>query len=259
MLELQFHWYGFIIGLACAIGFYVTLFKARQHRIKTDFIEESFIPVLLGGIIGARLYHVVTDFGHYTQHIDAVWRLDQGGLSVIGAVLGGGLAWYGWYRYRQPNLKFATYLDLAVLALPISQAVGRVANYVNHELYGLPTQLPWAITIPPQYRLAGHEAFATYHPLFLYEMILSLLGALGLWWWDRRSQSKSGRFGQGWFFLSYVVYYCFFRTGLEFLRLEKAVIGQTGLGVNQVVLLLVGIISAGYLYSQVKRQLRKKV
>ncbi len=108
----------------------------------------------------------------------------EGGLGIPGGVIGGALALIIYTKARK--LSFWQWADFIAPGLLIGQAIGRWGNFVNQEVYGRPSNLPWAITIDPQYRIRGFEFVEKYHPLFLYESLLNLLGAGVLLWVDRK-------------------------------------------------------------------------
>lgn len=240
---IQLHAYGLIIGLAILLGYFLVEKKAHQLKWSTHFLERSFWLVVLGGILGARLYHVLSDFHLYQDQVVNALKIWNGGLSIIGAVLGAAITLILITRWQKPDHSWVAYLDLAVFGLPFAQAVGRWANFVNQELYGLPTTLPWGIYIRPENRLPGWESFTLFHPLFAYEMILMIIFGLASWGLaDYFSQRQATRIGSGWYFYAYVVYYSLIRVILDFLRLDKQVTPFLGLGSNQVVLLLLLVI-----------------
>jgi phosphatidylglycerol:prolipoprotein diacylglycerol transferase len=127
------------------------------------------------------------------------------------------------------ELNFWELADLLAPGLALAQAIGRVGNYFNQELYGLPTNLPWKIFIQPAYRLMGFEKVETYHPLFAYEVILNLVNLIFLLWLARRF---AGMLRAGDLFLAYLGIYSFIRFLLEFLRLDAALV--YGININQV-------------------------
>ncbi len=242
-LGLTLHLYGLILGLSIGAGWWLSLIQAKKHNLSVTELEKVSWWVILGGILGARFYHVATDTHLYADHWFDVFKIWQGGLSIIGAVLGGSLTAWLILKARLTTLKLFQILDVSVFGLPVAQAIGRWGNFVNQELYGPPSSLPWAIAIDPNHRLPGFETHQTYHPLFAYEMVVTLVGAGWLWWWDRRRQlqGKADLVGTGQYFWWYVVYYSIIRFGLDFLRLDKAEVAL-GLGLNQVVLLGVVVI-----------------
>ncbi|MEZ4515473.1 MAG: prolipoprotein diacylglyceryl transferase [Chloroflexota bacterium] len=149
-----------------------------------DHVWNALILILILGVIGARLYHVLTPspsmqaVGIYTaldyfRNPNQLLNIRNGGLGIFGAILGGllGLLIYA----RRNHLSMLGWSDLAVVGLALGHAIGRWGNFFNQELYGRPTSVPWAITIDPVYRLPGYGSFSTFHPAFLYESIWNLL------------------------------------------------------------------------------------
>jgi prolipoprotein diacylglyceryl transferase len=170
------------------------------------------------GIVGGRLYHVITTpqpyFGSGGEPIRAlyVW---QGGLGIWGAItLGGVGAWIGCRRRGIPLPAFA---DALAPGIVLAQAVGRFGNYFNQELFGRPTDLPWGLEIDPEHRPDGLEDQGTYHPTFLYEAIWNVGVAALVVWADRRFKLGHGRA-----FALYVAAYTVGRGWIEALRIDPA-------------------------------------
>ena len=168
------------------------------------------------GIIGGRLYHVITDyelyFGPGKDPVSAlyVWH---GGLGIWGAIALGGLG--AWIGARRAGVKFAPLADALAPGIAIAQAIGRWGNWFNQELFGRPTSLPWALEIDRAHRPPGYEDVATFHPTFLYEFLWDL-GVAGLVIWaDRRF-----RLGHGRAFALYVMGYTAGRAWIEYLRID---------------------------------------
>jgi phosphatidylglycerol---prolipoprotein diacylglyceryl transferase len=241
---IPIHFYGVILMLGALSAAFLAEREARRRGINSDLVWDGLIWVLIGGIIGARIWHILTpppssvDMGYtaayYLTHpLDAlaVWR---GGLGIPGAVLGGLAALYIFSRRRK--LQFATWTDIAAPALALGQAIGRWGNFINQELYGRPTDLPWAITIDPQYRVQGFEQFSRFHPLFLYESIWNFANMAFLLWLARNHQE---RLKPGDVFLSYLVIYPVGRFLLEFLRLDAAEVA--GINANQTFMVIVAV------------------
>jgi phosphatidylglycerol---prolipoprotein diacylglyceryl transferase len=135
------------------------------------------------GLLGARLYHVVSAWDLYKDDLLAIvtnWR----GLGIYGGVAGGLLAL--WLYCRKNRQSLVRWMDIAAPGLILAQAIGRWGNYFNQELYGLPTNLPWALYIAPEYRYPQYADVSMYHPLFLYESLWNLLVFAGLMWIARR-------------------------------------------------------------------------
>lgn len=188
------------------------------------------------GIVGARLYHVVTSpqayFGAGGHPVDAL-KIWQGGLGIWGAVAGGALG--AWLACRRRGWSFLIFADSVAPALPVAQAVGRLGNWFNQELFGRPTTLPWGLQISPEHRPAGYAQFATYHPTFLYEALWCLVIAAVVLVADRRLTLDHGRS-----LALYVGLYTLGRGYIESLRIDPATtIG--GLRLNVWTSLVVGL------------------
>jgi phosphatidylglycerol---prolipoprotein diacylglyceryl transferase len=200
---------------------------------------------------GARLWHVLTPplssvqlgltTGHYLSNPMDILAFWVGGFGIPGAILGGMIAL--WLSTRKEELPYWELTDILAPGVVLAQTIGRLGNYFNQELYGLPTDLPWAIFIQPSHRLIGYEQFEFYHPLFAYEALLNL-GCVFLLLWLAR-----GRFADqlktGDLFLIYLTYYSMVRFLLEALRLDVAIVNNTN--INQAFFALLFIISAGIL------------
>lgn len=234
---ITWHWYGLVLALSILLAWELIKRKAKQHLIDTSFLERQVAWIIAGGVVGARLYHVVTDWPLYQAQPWAALYIWRGGLSVIGAVLGGMvvLAVSLWRKRRAAEVPL--YLDLAVFGVPFAQALGRWGNYFNQELYGPPTKLPWSIWITAAKRLPGYEAYATYHPLFAYEMVAMVVFGLVLWLVDARRKIS---LGSGRLFAVYVGYYAILRFILEFGRLDARRFGALTINQGVMILLLIG-------------------
>jgi prolipoprotein diacylglyceryl transferase len=180
---------------------------------------ESFETILLWaipiGIVGARIYHVLTHLGDYfgPTAIGHWWAIWEGGIAIYGAVGFGALT--AWIVARRRKVAFAALADSLAPAIAIGQAIGRWGNWFNQELYGWPTTLPWGLEIDAAHRVPGYENFATFHPTFLYESLWDLATAGVLLWADKRF-----RLGRGKVFALYIALYGFGRTFTETMRLD---------------------------------------
>jgi len=169
------------------------------------------------GLVGGRLYHVITDNGNYFGegrdpiHALYIW---EGGLGIWGAIALGALGAY--IGARRAGLRFLPLADALAPGIVVAQAIGRWGNWFNQELFGKPTTVPWALEIPDESRRPdGYQQFETFHPTFLYECLWNL-GVAGLVIWaDRRF-----RLGYGRAFALYVAGYCAGRGWIEYLRID---------------------------------------
>ncbi len=244
-------WNGLLIMLGLALGGVLATREAKRRGYDPEITLDLVLPLLIWGTIGARLWHVFTPplssaqlgltTGHYLTHpldLLAIWI---GGLGFPGALIGGVLGLF--FFCRKYELSFGAWVDILAPALALGQAVGRLGNYFNQELYGLPTQVLWKIFIGPEHRLAGYESIEFYHPLFAYEIILSLLNLFLLLFVSRRFRE---RLNAGDLFLVYLINYGLIRFCLEFLRLDVAQVN--GINSNQVFAAVLLLISAAVLY-----------
>jgi len=224
--------YGFFIALGILVGaFVVEKINNKFSILNSEFSILDTLPwLLIPGIIGARLYHVFDYWQYYSKNSLEILFIWHGGLGIFGGILGGIVGLWIFLKINNKNVKirdiFLPFLDLGVIGLSIGQVIGRWGNYFNQELYGLPTNLPWAIYIRPENRLAGFDPPAGgshFHPLFLYESIGCLiiffvcLGFL-LRSTDPAERGKSPRKKPGLTFFLYLFLYSFLRFWLEFLR-----------------------------------------
>jgi len=207
-------------ALCIIAGIIVALIIAtRRWQARGGTADSMELMVVVGvpfGIVGARLYHVITDyqlyFGAGRQPLNAL-KIWEGGLGVWGAIAFGVLG--GYLVARRRRIAFPAVLDAIAPAILVAQAVGRLGNWFNQELFGRPTTSPWGLEIAPQYRPVGYGQFATFHPTFLYEMLWNLAAAVLLVWLDRRF-----RLGHGKVFALYVLLYCGGRFWIEALRID---------------------------------------
>jgi prolipoprotein diacylglyceryl transferase len=233
-----FHLYALCIiaGIAIAIWLGDKRFRAQAPDAKS-VVSEVAITAVPVGIIGGRIYHVITSpdayFGSDGNPVDA-FKIWEGGLGIWGAISLGAVG--AWLRYRQlakrmqlPN--FALFLDALAPGILFAQAVGRFGNWFNIELFGRPLIAPWALEVPAQYRPTGYSAFETFHPTFLYESVWCVLLAFAL--------IKFGKnLAPGQVFSLYVMAYSIGRLAIESIRIDSAEI-IAGLRLNIWVSLIV--------------------
>ncbi len=199
---ITIYWYGvLIVGGAMLAAYFVSKLSSRNGH-DPEIAWNILIVALFSGIIGARIYHIISSWEYYSAHPGEMFGLQMSGFGIFGAVAGGALGLYIFARIKR--LRFLEWMDYVAPGLLIAQAIGRWGNFFNQELYGPPSDLPWAITIDPAHRLPGYEQFQTFHPTFLYESILNLIGGLVLLYLARRW--KSGRLYGDVFFLYGMIY-----------------------------------------------------
>lgn len=246
--------YGIILSLAMLVGWGLVILKAKQSHRPVEDLETVGFYAILAGIVGARVWHVLTDWSLYQDNILNAIKIWQGGLSIVGAIIGGVLGLMIWKKLTKPSsLSVTQVLDLSVFGLPIAQAIGRWGNYINQELYGLPTTLPWGVYIEPQHRLAEFSSSSHFHPLFFYEGAATLAFGIWIWWFDSRGSHPLFVIGKGNYFWLYILYYALIRFFLDFIRPDKRYLFTTGVGINQVVLLVVMMIASSQLIRSWKK------
>jgi phosphatidylglycerol:prolipoprotein diacylglycerol transferase len=249
-------WYGVILMSGAVAGAWLAAREVKRRDGDPEVIWDLLIYLIVGGVIGARLWHVFTpppssiEQGYTTVYYLTHWldliNLRKGGLGIPGAVIGGAIALY--FYTRKHKLSFAEWADIAAPALALGQAIGRWGNYVNQELYGAPTNLPWKIFIDPAHRVSGFENFEYFHPLFLYESLWNLANMFLLMWLSRRF---ADRLKPGDIILTYLVAYPIGRILLDFLRLDAAQLG--GLNANQTFMAAVALLAAAALVIRHRR------
>lgn len=248
---LYLRFYGIILMTGAVAAAYLATREVRRRGKDPELVWDGLIWVLIGGIIGARIWHIltpppsmiaqgITTYFYLTHPLDAI-AIWHGGLGIYGGVIGGAIALYFFTRSRKLN--FLEWGDIAAPAVALGQAIGRWGNFVNQELYGKPTNLPWAVYIDPQNRLAAYQNVPTYHPLFLYESLWNLANMFLLLWLGRR---YAARLKNGDLLLIYAIGYSIGRFLLEFLRLDSSYLWN--INANQYLALGILVVAAVILY-----------
>lgn len=244
---LTIRYYALLIILGAVVGAWLASRQAKKYGHDPEIVLDLLPWLLIGGIIGARLWHVFTPSAsniaagvtteNYLKNPIEILKMWKGGLGIPGGVIGGALAL--WLYTKAKKLNFMQWADFIAPGLLIGQSIGRWGNFVNQEVYGKPSDLPWAITIDPPYRISGFEHVSKYHPLFLYESLLALLGAGILLLIDKKWHKKLFKGDLLWL---YLIYYPTVRFFLEFLRLDPSPVNN--INVNQTSMMIVGILAA---------------
>jgi phosphatidylglycerol:prolipoprotein diacylglycerol transferase len=249
--NFSLHWYGVIMAVSIIIAGLIAEWGVRQRGEEGGQIWELLVWGVPFGIVGARLWYVLNDIlggsQYYLDNPLKIINLPEGGLHFYGAILFGAL---GAFTYvKKSGLDFRIFLDAAAPALLIGQALGRPANFINQELYGQPTDLPWGIAIDASHRIGLWKnmyefPFETtrFHPTFGYEMLWNFLAAGILLWiaLEYKEKIKPSSIFAGWLILE-----GFGREIIEFFRPDQPRLPGTDLSYSRIVagvMILVGII-----------------
>ena len=210
--------YGLIIACAILISVYWSARRYQKRGGDPDLFYDVALWAVPAGIVGARVYHVITSpdayFGQGGKPLMAfaIWN---GGLGIWGAVAGGALA--AWLLVRHRGQRLGPIADSLAAPLLAAQALGRWGNWFNQELFGAPTTLPWGLRIDNAHLPSGYASGTLFHPTFLYECLWNLAGVAVLLLIDRQIKVKSGQL-----FASYIMVYTLGRVWIEMLRIDDA-------------------------------------
>ncbi len=226
---LSIHWYGLIMTLAIFLAALSTSRYVTRHGSDGSAIWDMLLWILIPGIIGARLYYVFIQsprgpngLGHYLANPIEILQVWRGGIHIYGAFIFGGIALLLYLRLHK--LPYLRYLDGIGLGLALGQAIGRLGNFINQELYGPPTTLPWGLRIdathrnPPYDDMTRYPESTRFQPLFLYEMLWDGIGFVLLLWISRRF---ANRLREGDLFLLYLIWVPLGRFFIEFMRTDS--------------------------------------
>lgn len=239
------HFYGLMYVIGIALAIWMTRRRWRAIGGDAELVDEIAIWSVPAGIIGGRIYFDLTTPSQIPPHWWGVFAVWDGGLGIWGGIALAALV--GAWRIRRRGESVTRFMDAVAPGLLVAQAVGRVGNYFNQELFGGPTSLPWGVHVEPQFRPPGYEQFAVFHPTFLYELIFDLLLALILILLRHRLRAPG-------LFALYVTGYSAFRIFEELLRVDYSQY-FLGLRLNFFVAGVLTLAGIGWLlYSQLHRR-----
>ena len=219
--SFEVRWYGIAYVAAIIAGTWLAMRLARQRGERTDMIVDALIVMAVAALLGGRAYHVIDQWGYYKDHLSQIVLPPYSGLGIYGGLFTGLLAMI-WVA-RHYKLSFWRWGDIVVPSVLLAQVVGRWGNFMNQELYGPPTDLPWGIAIQcqnrvVQYACPGTPATAHFVPLFFYESMLSLIGVFVMLWLWNHFTARNRLLIAGDVGLLYFVWYGLERSLLELLR-----------------------------------------
>jgi prolipoprotein diacylglyceryl transferase len=187
---LFFHAYGIAYVFAVAAAIFIARWGWRRQGGDPELVYEVAMWAFPAGLIGGRIYFDITTPSQIPDHWWGVFAIWEGGLGIWGGIAGGAAVglWVASRRLSRAELR--RFMDVVAPGLLVAQAIGRIGNYFNQELFGAPSKLPWALKISPIHRPPGYLRFPTFEPTFLYEMIWNLLVAGFLIWLGQRRRVR---------------------------------------------------------------------
>jgi len=254
--QITIRFYGILLMLGAVAGAFLAVREAKRRGYDPGIVWDLFVYLLIGGIAGARIWHILTPppssgftTSLYLSHPLDMLTIWKGGLGIIGAIIGGLIALF--IFSRRTGINFAEWTDIGAPSLALGQVIGRWGNFINQELYGFQTNLPWSIFITdPKARVAPYNDLLQYpldvtrfHPLFLYESIWNLMNMFLLIWISRK-YADSLKHGD--VFLAYLIVYPVGRFFLDFLRVDASMVW--GINMNQTIMAFVAVFAAIWLY-----------
>jgi phosphatidylglycerol:prolipoprotein diacylglycerol transferase len=258
---IALRWYGLLMLIAILTAAQIASRYLAQRGENPDNLWDMLFWILIPGFIGARLYYVFIQsprgpdgLGYYLSHPVKILEVWGGGIHIFGGFIFGAIALWIFTRIRKLNP--LPYLDAIALGLPLAQAIGRWGNFINQELYGPPTTLPWGLRIDPAHRIPPYDNLSQYpqsvrfQPLFLYESLWNFIGFWVLLWISRRFRQhlKPGDLS-----LCYLIWYPLGRFFIEFLRTDSWFFPGTPFNVVHVLSAIAVISAAIVLYLRHRR------
>jgi phosphatidylglycerol:prolipoprotein diacylglycerol transferase len=247
------HWYGVLIVTGIILGANVAAYLAKKAGKDPEMVWDMLMLVVILAIIGARVYHVFSrpssgllGWDYYKENPLEALYIWNGGLGIYGAIVGGalGVLIFAWRRKLRP----LQWLDFAVPGMAIGQSIGRWGNYMNIELYGPPTTLPWGLHVPALNRIAPYTDLIKYpettlfHPTFLYESLAALVLCLLLLW---VAVHYSHKLREGDLLVGYLMGYAVIRFFTEMLRPDAWMVGE--IAAAQLFAIILFIVGAAFL------------
>lgn len=227
---LTIHTYALCIIAGIIAAVLITQRRLGNRGAEPGTVLDVIIWAVPLGIVGARFYHVFTHVGDYFYpgaNVWAIFAIWDGGNALYGSLLGGAVG--AWIGCRIAGIRLWSFADALAPAMLVAQAIGRLGNWFNHELFGLPTTLPWGLEIEstnPKFP-EGLAEGTLFHPLFLYEMIWNLVGVAIILLLERRIALRWGKA-----FAVYLIWYGLGRSWLEAIRIDPTSDGLFGIPAN---------------------------
>ena len=237
IMGFPIYYYGVIMAIAIFVGAFLSNKVALKEYFLPNLIYNIAPSVIIGGIIGARLYYCLLDFNKYFSNPLEIFALREGGLSIHGAILGGVIILF--YQAKKHKINFLKLCDIVSVGLPLAQAIGRWGNFFNTEAFGLPTNLPWGMYVKQALRPEEYFYNNCFHPTFLYESLCDLIIFLILYLWGvKKFKNRTGNICA-----LYLIMYALVRFAIETIRVDciKYIGGVAVPQIASLVMLIIGI------------------
>lgn len=258
--SFSLRWYGLLIAVGILLCYWYAVSEAQRRGVSRKPIDDMVLFVILGGVIGARLYYVLFNFSYFMSAPLEIFKVWHGGLAIHGALIGGALVFFS-YRFMK-KIPWLLYADIIVPGVLLAQGIGRWGNFFNSEAFGGPTSLPWKLFILETNRPAGYEAFSYFHPTFLYESLWNVIGFFLLIHLSRKlfptkkdnaaaslESTHATHSYYGAIFFAYLVWYSIGRFFIESLRTDSLYWGPLRIAqVMSVILFFVGVFGLLFLH-----------
>ncbi|WP_019138250.1 prolipoprotein diacylglyceryl transferase [Peptoniphilus timonensis] len=239
---LEVRWYGILIALGVFLAILVTEYMAKKKSYKNglykDIANDASILAVIIGVLGARLYYVIFEWDYYSQHLNEIFAIRNGGLAIYGGIIAGGLTLYFFSKHKKVN--FFSLSDCIAPGLALAQSIGRWGNYINGEAHGGVTDVPWAILVDGE----------MVHPTFFYESLVNFLIFLFLYFYLSKKQKFEGQL-----ISFYMIFYGIARFFIEGMRTDSLYIGS--FRVSQLV--SIGIIIFGLAIRIISKKRQKNI
>lgn len=245
--SFSIRYYSLTFVAAIVSAYLIGRARAVRDGIRAEVFDDIAFWTVLVGFISARIYYVLFYWPQFQNNLSEIYKVWHGGIAIYGALIGGAAGLY--FACKKHKIRFWHMTDIIVLGLPIAQAIGRLGNYFNYEAFGLPTNLPWKMYVPPQFRPAGYAQYQYFHPAFAYEIIWNLLVFVLLWVLGKRFHKRGLLTG------TYFMLYSYGRFVIEGIRLDSAYFGS--LRGDQITALLLIILGLGIIISRYVPQTHK--
>lgn len=223
------YYYSLAMAAAVWFGYLVTLGQAKKRQLSKTVVTDAVALLLVSGVIGARIGYITQNLGYYLSQPTEIFHLTSGGLSIHGALAAGAISLYLFAKRR--GIPWLRLTDTFALPVLVGQIIGRLGNYLNQELFGYPTNLPWKLFIDPAHRPEAYQLSQFFHPTFLYELLLNGVGLLIL---TKLNLKKEGQLTAG-----YLLVLASTRFIVELLRISDRLL--LGLSLAQLVSIALAI------------------